>query len=196
MYLSCEVRDIKVYDDFLEEEDRRNIWYLFMRNVDYEKKQRIVPGLPWSWVYRVTQLDWMDPDLDPLENYFFCHSVYTEGQTIQPFTMKKLMPVINKLDTQFEEPMRALLRIKCNLGPRRHKRIRFGFHTDFDFDCMTAIYYVNGNNGCTEFDIDGYGSYSCESVRNRLVLFPSHYKHSVVSCTDAKKRIVINFNYM
>ena len=56
---------------------------------------------------------------------------------------------------------------------------------------MTAIYYVNSNNGYTEFE-DGT---KVDSVRNRLVTFPSSMKHRGVSQTDTRTRMVINFNW-
>ena len=55
----------------------------------------------------------------------------------------------------------------------------------------TSIFYVNTNNGYTKFE-DGT---KVESVANRMITFPSNMKHTGTSCTDEKKRIVINFNY-
>ena len=55
----------------------------------------------------------------------------------------------------------------------------------------TAIFYINTNNGYTEFE-DGT---RVESVANRIVNFPANLKHRGTRCTDQKIRIVINFNY-
>ena len=55
----------------------------------------------------------------------------------------------------------------------------------------TSIFYVNTNNGYTEFE-DGT---KIESVANRMVTFPTNLKHRGTSCTDEKIRVVINFNY-
>ena len=55
----------------------------------------------------------------------------------------------------------------------------------------TSIFYVNTNNGYTEFE-DGT---KVESVENRLVTFSLNMKHRGTSCTDEKTRVVINFNY-
>ena len=55
----------------------------------------------------------------------------------------------------------------------------------------TAIFYLNSNNGYTEFE-DGT---KVESVANRFVSFPSTLKHRGTSCTDENVRVVINFNY-
>ena len=50
---------------------------------------------------------------------------------------------------------------------------------------------MNTNNGRTDFK-DGI---KVNSVENRLVVFPSNLEHTIVTCTDKKIRVVINFNY-
>ncbi len=55
----------------------------------------------------------------------------------------------------------------------------------------TSIFYVNTNNGYTKFE-DGT---IVESVANRMVIFPANIKHTGTTCSDEKRRVVINFNY-
>jgi hypothetical protein len=55
----------------------------------------------------------------------------------------------------------------------------------------TAIFYINTNNGYTEFN-DGT---KVDSVENRMLIFPSKLSHRAVAQTDEDQRIVINFNY-
>jgi hypothetical protein len=57
---------------------------------------------------------------------------------------------------------------------------------------MTAIYYLNGNNGYTEFE-DGT---KIETVSNRIVIFDGLKKHRGVSQTDTTFRYVINLNFI
>ena len=55
----------------------------------------------------------------------------------------------------------------------------------------TSILYMNTNNGWTE--IQGSGKIDC--VENRAGTFNSNLMHSGYTCTDQKRKIVINFNY-
>ena len=55
----------------------------------------------------------------------------------------------------------------------------------------TGIYYVNGNDGYTEFETGD----KVKSVANRFVKFPSDIKHRGVSQVDTKVRCVLNLNY-
>ena len=92
-----------------------------------------------------------------------------------------------------------LIRIKMNLYMRLPEPFYSEFHTDVGFlsnlmieQYTTSIFYINTCNGYTEFE----NGEKVESVRNRLVSFPSDLKHRGVSQTDTQVRYVINFNYL
>ena len=65
-------------------------------------------------------------------------------------------------------------------------------HVDLEYEHKGAIFYINTNNGVTVLE-DGT---EIESIENRLLLFDSSKKHNSTSCTDAKVRVNINFNYL
>ena len=86
--------------------------------------------------------------------------------------------------------VKKLHRIKMNLTPRTFFHRKGGYHNDY-FDVTTSIFYMNTCNGWTEFKKGG----KVKSVANRMVIFDSNLEHQGVSCTDEKRRVVINFNY-
>ena len=89
--------------------------------------------------------------------------------------------------------MFCLLRCKANMTTcTPNENIVSGLHCDMEYDGTTAIFYLNSNNGYTVFK-DGE---KVESVANRIVKFPTLKEHSGVSCSDSKRRAVINFNYI
>jgi len=126
------------------------------------------------------------PDLDDIQ---FVHEIYNYG--------RPLSAVIEEL-----EPLRAALdiyvnlRIKINITTRSIVPYRSGFHTDLTsishIPTKTAVFYVNDNNGYTEFE-NGERVYS---KANRAVIFDGNTKHSGASCTNAKYRCVINWNFL
>ena len=66
------------------------------------------------------------------------------------------------------------------------------FHIDNNYrDSITSIYYINTNDGYTEFE-DGT---KVESIENRLITFPTTTYHCGTTCTNQSLRILINFNY-
>ena len=93
----------------------------------------------------------------------------------------------------------SLLRITANLLTRLPTLIENPFHSDLrkllqeeeQKQWTTSIFYINSNNGYTEFE-DGT---QVESVANRMISFSTNLKHRGTTCTDEKTRVVINFNY-
>jgi hypothetical protein len=100
--------------------------------------------------------------------------------------LDSLKPIINILN-----PL-ALIRIKANLQIKTNEIIKHTMHTDQDFKSTTAIFYVNTNNGYTEFE-DGQ---KINSEENKLIIFDTFFKHCGTTCTDKNERIVINFNFI
>ena len=85
-------------------------------------------------------------------------------------------------------------RIRGTLQPRTFFPRGGGYHTDYmdpPSHRKTAVYYINSNNGCTQFKRGG----KVKSVANRLVIFDCNILHQGVTCTDKDVRVVLNFNY-
>ena len=97
-----------------------------------------------------------------------------------------IQPLLKKLK------VKSLIRIKANLIPYSPKLYEGYFHTDNPFSCLSAIYYINTNNGYTHFEKNNK---KVESQENRIVMFDSTLKHRGTNTTNQKKRIVLNFNY-
>ena len=140
------------------------------------------PDFPWYFTDGITTIP------EP-QRYQFIHGFYS-SPFIPPYIHIKsdrfflLDLILQKLD------VKKLTRIKANLNPRTLFNIKSGYHYDYK-DIMTAVYYINTNNGWTQFKKGG----KVKSVANRMVIFDSNLEHQGVTCTDEKRRVVINFNY-
>ena len=60
------------------------------------------------------------------------------------------------------------------------------------WQCKTAIFYINSNNGYTEFEETGE---KVLSVANRVCIFDNGLQHAGVTTTDTINRVVVNVNY-
>lgn len=167
---------MRVIDDFLPLSDFRQV-----------QGQLLSAG--WPWYFQET-VDYPE-EKGNLEKSQFCYHLY-RNHTWQGAGYSVISPFL-----PFLKPL-ALVRVKANLQVRTEIRKQNSFHVDLldpDLkpyeDLLTAIYYVNTNDGLTVFE-DGS---EVESVENRLVLFPSKMRHTGTTCTDAKRRVVINFNF-
>mgnify|MGYP001163471423 FL=1 len=131
--------------------------------------------MPWSYSDGVNM---------PGDGYYqFTHVFYNHFEPQSPY-FGVLSPILKQID-----PV-ALVRIKSNLNIKTPQIERYEYHTDVD-DCITAIYYVNTNNGTTKFK----SGEEVESIANRLIIFNSNEQHAGSSCTDESRRCLINFNY-
>jgi len=66
------------------------------------------------------------------------------------------------------------------------------YHRDQEYKAKAAIYYLNTNNGYTQFK---EGKEKVHSVKNRMAFFDTGAYHLGTNSTDCKNRLVLNFNY-
>ena len=126
--------------------------------------------------------------------FYFGHNIYINHTWVSGLS-NDLSPLIQKI-----KPM-AIHMIRANLMTRTEKSIESQFHSDMEKNAptkdkvdqwTTAIYYINDCNGYTKLE-DGS---VIESRANRLLTFPSDIRHLGSTCTDEKRRVLINLNYI
>ena len=140
----------------------------------------------FPWYYLNTKVGYGISEQD-LHDQQFVHNFYNHFAPQSPH-LALLDPIIDLLDPA------ALIRIKANLTTFTSEIIQFPMHVDIPIrsnNCMTAIYYVNTNNGYTIFETGE----RVDSVANRLVIFNTSLSHTGTTTTDTKNRCIINFNY-
>ena len=171
--------EIEVIDNFLSEEIFERLQVIFD------------PGVPWTFSEILSEDEII---CDQKYNYQYVHSIYVKQEPVSRY-FDNLIPFLTKLDA------RALVRCKVNSVCREEEIVVHGYHTDMGYpeehstglDGMkTAILYLNTNNGFTCFE-DGT---KVESVANRCVIFPAHYRHSGTTCTDVRRRVTLNSVYV
>ena len=158
---------IEVIDNFLEEDVFKEI-------------EKILMGDKFPWFFN----DFKNDD-DDINNFQFTHTVVRGNGNIESKFIQYMKPFFDKLN------IKKIFRIKINLTTRTEKLFNHLYHTDVSFQCTTAIFYINSNNGKTKFK----KGEEVNSVANRMVIFNSNLEHAATSHSDEKTRVVINFNY-
>ena len=156
---------MQIKDNFLSEEEFNQL-----------NKTFHLANFPWYFIPFKVQ-----PDDD---YYQFYHLFVAKGKIHSKY-YDILHPILTKLE------VKKILRIKANLTLKQSTNTSSEMHIDFK-DCKTSIFYLNSNNGYTQFERGD----KIISKENRVVVFDSNLKHCAVDCTDTKYRIVINFNYL
>lgn len=119
------------------------------------------------------------------EDFYFVHYFFDQGGVCSDL-MPLLTPLLEKINAQ------KLLRAKVNLYPNVGKLLHNESHIDMDFPHRGAVFYINTNNGFTVLE----GNTHIPSIANRLLLFDSSRPHNSTHCTDEKRRVTLNLNFL
>ena len=157
--------NIKVIENFLKKDDLNNLKNQFFSNT-------------FPWYFQDFKVEKNDGDFQYTHLFFDNNRINSEYFDL----IKSFLSLLN---------IKSIVRIKLNLTTRENKIKKFKFHTDFDFNCKTAIFYFNTNNGKTIFK----NKKEIESVENRIIIFPSNLEHTGTTHTDTNYRMVLNLNY-
>jgi hypothetical protein len=160
-----------------------NVLDNFLTNQQHEQIQNVMLSNNFPWFLNVII---NDPSNQLKENKEFTHYFYKDYSVSSQY-FDLLIPILEKIKPA------AIERIRAAISPKSTKNILRDqdFHIDNDYNCTTAIYYVNSNNGYTIFK----NNEKVESVENRFVFFDSNIEHAGVNCSDQEFRCLINFNY-
>jgi len=167
----------------------RQVIHNFLSRTDFiaVKNQILNESFPWIIQNKSNPGDMM---CDERFNLQFVHMFYHSPTIISKY-ISTLDPIFKKL------PHQMLIKAKANITGCTDAVQTYGYHIDVNADLAklskTAIFYLNTNNGFTQFEDDGQ---QVPSIENSLVIFNSLDRHTGTSCTDHKYRAVINFNFI
>jgi hypothetical protein len=157
-----------------------NIYKNFLSKKHFKKLKDKIMGHNFPWYFKdgINKI--------PDKNFQFCF-IFINGEgkiNCSDKMMDLLKPVLSKLK------FRKINKIKANLLTKDINITEHGMHVD-QYEGKTGILYINTCNGYTKFE----SGKKIKSEENKYVEFDSTLKHTGSSCTDEKRRIVINFNY-
>lgn len=159
------------------------IYKNFLSKKEFKELEDKIMSAHMPWYYN-------DSIVLEKEDYFqFVYNfVLPEGKiNCEDFMINLLKPFIKKLN------IKNFFKVKANLLTRTNKIVEHGMHIDDTKHTTgkTGIFYLNTCNGYTKFE-DGT---KIKSEKNKYVEFDCNIKHTGSSCTDKKRRVVINLNY-
>ena len=153
----------------------------FLDQVDLIRLDELINNPHFTWYFWKEQVSGAD------DGYVFTHQIYRLDEPKSDL----YNPVMEIFKNNFKYV--SLCRITVNLLLRQETPSISDFHTDYGSEKITtAIFYLNTNNGYTEFQ----GGDRIDCVRNRLIMFPATTPHRVIGQTDVSMRIVFNFNFI
>jgi hypothetical protein len=158
---------------------------------DFDILKDFVLGANFSWYFEENVVDpgWA---IEPLTqdqkdwNFFSAHALFRDSTIVtSPDFWNIIQPILEILKPK------ALIRAKVNAYTRTPKIVHHAEHMDQDYDHTSALLYLNTNNGLTVLE----NGTEIKSIANRLLLFNGSKPHHSTTCTDATRRVNLNFNY-
>lgn len=129
-----------------------------------------------------------------MERVFYNEFVGTQRHRGTPINETRGMHILRPILDSFNYA--ALIRIRAVCNWKTGTMSQRDWHVDVPFDCTTAIYYLHDSDGCTIFEDGDNEPLECDTKANRLVEFPSQYRHSTTTFTRPERRVLINFNFI
>ena len=134
-------------------------------------------SFPWFYLnYVATKKD--------TDDSYLVHTIYNEHKPNSEM-FNAVGPILDLIKPK------SLIRCRVISYIGRDVFIEHAQHVDFDFLHNTCILYLNTNNGFTRLE-DGE---KVMSVANRALFSDGGVMHNSTNCTDAKRRLVLTFNY-
>ena len=174
--VAANIHQMKIQDNFLPQEQ-------------YEQIRETMMSTYFPWFYNSSIIYGIDHDNDISDRGQMVHCFFRVNEEKQKEVsthFELIVPLLNKLEVD------KIFRVKANLRLRTDISEKSGWHVDGFAPCTTSIYYINSNDGVTEFE-DGS---LVDTVANRMVSFNGKMKHRGCTQTNTKTRVLINLNYL
>ena len=155
----------------------------FLDDIDLRQLDELINDSHFAWYLQKEQVTGAN------DGYLFSHLFYYRDQP----TSDLYDPVIKIFKNKIEYV--SLCRMSVNLLLKQENPNKSNFHVDYKKNnkkITTAIFYLNTNNGSTEFE----NGDKIDCVKNRIVMFPTNTFHRAIGQTDVMERIVFNFNFI
>jgi hypothetical protein len=157
-----------------------NIYKNFLPKKTFAEVKKNMMSNYFPWYFN----DWIINNKDKNFQFTFTFMNDNNKQLCADYIFKYIEPVLKKIKYN------KLNRVKANLLTKTKTIVEHGFHTDQP-QGITGIFYINNCNGYTKFK----NGKKIKSEENKYIEFDSTLQHTGSSCTDEKRRVVINFNY-
>jgi hypothetical protein len=166
-----ETSKYEVIDNFLDKEY-------------FDTIKNTLTSLDMNWFYR----DNMTSD-DEHGMCYFTHNFFLKNHVYSPY-FNLLEPFLAKLNIS------SLIEVRSNMTISKEDRYESSWHVDNPYEnSKTVILYLTTCNAKTMINVEKE-IIEIDSVENRILIFDTNISHKMKSATDAKRRIIINLNYI
>ena len=125
--------------------------------------------------------------LDPNDKMYFTYCFYNNMKPWSEFYVPYIIPVLEKLKVA------APLQVRANMFVSTLFQAS-AWHRDYNFECKSAILYLNDCDGGTELKTDNKDVF-IKADANKMLVFGTDILHRALTSKQEPIRYIINFNY-
>ena len=152
----------------------------FLDKDKFIKIKDIVTGEDFPWFHKSN---------NEIEGGYFSHALFHNNDVNSTFNKILTSDIYEVLNPVAVIGARANLLLSSLFCGRKSK-----WHTDYDNNNFTAIYYLNSTDGGTEVK-DNNDIKFIKAEENKLLVMKGHVLHRALPSPDVEKRYILNFNY-
>ena len=147
----------------------------------FEKIKNLVMDQDFPWRRR----DHMTPNPD--DKMYFTYCFYNNLISRSNFYQPHILPILEKLQAE------APIQVRANMTISELFKTS-DWHRDYNFECKTAILYLNDCDGGTELKINNKITF-IKADANKMLVFDTPILHRSITSKTEPLRYIINFNY-
>ena len=170
----------------------------FLPKTYHKELLEILNGPDFPWFYNSNISD--EEEEGSVYEYGFSHTFWDTGgmrnSEMAQFWKPGLLLIMDAISESQEH---TILRSRADMTMASPGPFVHGAHTDFDFDNIATLLYMNDSDGDTIlYSADGITGWTEERTSpkaNRLIMFNGNDLHTGCSPSKTKNRIAINSNF-
>ena len=151
-------------------------------NIDFfEKTKNLIMDQDFPWRRRNNMTS------NIRDKMYFTYCFYNDMTCKSQFYEPYIIPILKKLNAE------APLQVRANLTISELFK-KSQWHNDYNFNCKTAILYLNDCDGGTELKVNNKIIF-IKADANKMLVFDTEVLHRAVSSKEQPIRYILNFNY-
>jgi len=160
------------------------VYQNYLSNSFFGELQHLLFSNSFPWYYQ-SKITGQEQSTTTGQGFMFTHNLIYKGVVESDWGEVITNALMEKVSYD------KIIRAKINCYSSTQELIKHDFHKDSEQSVKVGLFYLNTNNGYTEFE----NNQKVESKENQMLFFDGKHLHRSTNCTDEKVRITININY-
>jgi len=160
---------------------------------NYVERAILDSNVPWNFVPGITGGIRFNAEPDEVDGWaYLIRKNHQPMSPLDDLAMAVIMVACDKANVD----LHTVERIRAGFFTPVGKELLHSPHIDYDYPHLAMLYYVTDSDGPTVFyDKDNNIIQTVDPIKGRAVIFDGLIRHASSSPVEARRRVVINYNF-